>query len=124
MKTKMNLISNLKWILVTIALILVNYESKASETKLLRYPDIYKEKIVFCYVGDIYLSSTDGKNVRQLTTFPGEELLPKFLPDGAQIAFTEEFEGNKEIYVMSVHGGKPRRLHLSPGGGIRCRLES
>ena len=55
-----------------------------------------------------------GKNVRQLTSFPGEELLPKFSPDGAQIAFTAEFEGNKEIYLMSVLGGKPRRLTFHP----------
>jgi tricorn protease len=88
--------------------------SAAAETKLLRYPDIHKDKIVFCYGGDLYTASITGQNVKQLTSFPGEELLPKFSPDGEQIAFTAEFEGNKEIYVMSVHGGKPRRLTFHP----------
>ena len=70
MRTKMNLVSNLKWIFFTITLILVNYESKASETKLLRYPDIYKGKIVFCYGGDIYLSSTDGEKCQTTHLIP------------------------------------------------------
>ncbi|MCX6559116.1 MAG: PDZ domain-containing protein [Candidatus Aminicenantes bacterium] len=86
----------------------------AAETRLLRYPDIHKDQIAFCYGGDIYTASVNGQNVRRLTSLPGEELLPKFSPDGEQIAFTAEFEGNKEIYVMSAHGGKPRRLTFHP----------
>ena len=86
----------------------------AAETRLLRYPDIQKDQIAFCYGGDIYTASVTGQNVRRLTSFPGEELLPKFSPDGRQIAFTAEFEGNKEIYVMSVQGGEPKRLTFHP----------
>ena len=82
----------------------------AEETRLLRYPDIHEHTIVFCYGGDLYTASSDGTRVKQLTSFPGEEMLPKFSPDGQQIAFTAEFEGNKDVYVMSVHGGKPKRL--------------
>jgi len=84
------------------------------ETRLLRYPDIHQNTIVFCYGGDLYLASSDGKNVKQLTSFPGEEMLPKFSPDGRRIAFTAEFEGNKDVYVMSVQGGKPKRLTFHP----------
>ncbi len=84
--------------------------SPAAETRLLRYPDIHKDKIVFCYGGDIYTASVTGENVKALTSLLGEELLPKFSPDGEQIAFTAEFEGNKEIYVMPARGGKPIRL--------------
>ena len=86
----------------------------AAETRLLRYPDIHEDKIVFCYGGDIYAASSSGENVRQLTSFPGEELLPKFSPDGEQIAFSAEFEGNKEVYVMSARGGNPKRLTFHP----------
>lgn len=102
------------WIFVVPIFIYLNVISFASETKMLRYPDINKNNIVFCYGGDIYSSTIDGKNVKQLTSFPGEEMLPKFSPDGEQIAFTAEFEGNKEIYVMSIHGGNPRRLTFHP----------
>ena len=86
----------------------------AEETRLLRYPDIHENSIVFCYGGDLYIAASDGTRVKQLTSFPGEELLPKFSPDGQQIAFTAEFEGNKDVYVMSVHGGKPKRLTYHP----------
>ena len=84
------------------------------ETRLLRYPDIHRNSIVFCYGGDLYTASGDGTGVKQLTSFPGEEMLPKFSPDGQKIAFTAEFEGNKDVYVMSVHGGKPKRLTFHP----------
>jgi tricorn protease len=86
----------------------------AAETRLLRYPDIHKDKIVFCYGGDIYTAFVTGENVKRLTSFPGEELLPKFSPDGERIAFTAEFEGGKDVYVMSAHGGKPTRLTYHP----------
>jgi len=84
--------------------------SFANETRMMRYPDICRDKIVFCYGGDIYVCNIDGKKVRQITSSIGEEMLPKFSPDGRQIAFTAEFEGNKEVYVMPVAGGKPKRL--------------
>ncbi len=86
----------------------------AAETKLLRYPDIHGDRLVFCHGGDVYLSSVQGGSAQHLTDFPGEEILPKFSPDGRQIAFTAEFEGNKDIYVMPVTGGKPRRLTYHP----------
>lgn len=101
--------------LIVVGLLVVSPMAGFSEeAKLLRYPDIHRNKIVFCYGGDLYLSSVTGDNARQLTSFPGEELLPKFSPDGKQIAFTAEFEGNKDVYVMSVDGGKPRRLTYHP----------
>ena len=106
--------ANQKALLAALVFFLACLPGPAAETRLLRYPDIHKDKIIFCYGGDIYTASSSGENVRQLTSFPGEELLPKFSPDGEQIAFSAEFEGNKEIYVMSVRGGKPRRLTFHP----------
>ena len=84
------------------------------ETRLLRYPDINGEKIVFCYGGDLFIASTAGGSARRLTSLAGEELLPKFSPDGREIAFTGECEGNKDVYVMPVSGGAPRRLTFHP----------
>jgi tricorn protease len=103
-----------KWTLVALIIVLFGLPGAAAETRLLRYPDIHKNRIVFGYGGDLYVSSTTGKSVRRLTDFPGEELLPKFSPDGEQVAFTAEFAGNKDIYVISVHGGKPKRLTFHP----------
>jgi len=84
------------------------------ETRLLRYPDIHGDKIVFCHGGDLHIASIDGGSARRLTSLPGEELLPKFSPDGRWIAFTAEFEGNKDVFVMPVFGGTPRRLTFHP----------
>ncbi|MCK7476995.1 MAG: hypothetical protein M0C28_05300 [Candidatus Moduliflexus flocculans] len=86
----------------------------AAETLLLRYPDIHGNRLVFCHGGDVYLSSIEGGQAQRLTDFTGEESLPKFSPDGRQIAFTAEVEGNKDIYIMPVSGGKPRRLTFHP----------
>lgn len=89
-------------------------KSPTDETKLLHYPDICKNNIAFCFGGNLYITQTDGSNVKQLTSFSGEVILPKFSPDGEQIAFTADFDGNKEIYVMSAHGGNPKRLTFYP----------
>ena len=97
------------WVSVTVFLVLGIGDATA-ETRLLRYPDIRSDTLVFCYGGDIYTASTNGENVKRITHFPGEEKLPKFSPDGRQIAFTAEFEGNEDVYVVPVMGGTPTRL--------------
>ena len=107
-------------LIAALIIIFFGLPNAAAETKLLRYPDIYKNKIVFCYAGDLYTASVTGKNVKRLTDFPGEELLPKFSPDGEQIAFTAEFAGNKDVYVMPVLWRQGETADLSSGGGI-CR---
>ena len=86
---------------------MLGFGDAAAETRLLRYPDIQGDMLAFCYGGDKYTASTSGGNVKQITDFPGEELSPKFSPDGRQIAFTAEFEGNKDVYVMPVRAGSP-----------------
>jgi tricorn protease len=110
----MSLFEKQKWLTAAFFIILFTLPSSAAETRMLRYPDIRHNKIVFCYGGNLYIASATGKNVKQLTSYPGEELLPKFSPDGEQIAFTAEFEGNKDVYVMSANGGKPKRLTFHP----------
>ncbi len=88
--------------------------ASSRETRLLRYPDIHGDKIVFCHGGDLHIASSDGGSARRLTSLPGEELLPKFSPDGRRIAFTAECDGNKDVYIMPVSGGAPRRLTFHP----------
>ncbi len=110
----MQFIGNRKWFIVALIVLFFNLPNAAAETKLLRYPDIHGNKIVFCYSGDLYVASATGKNVKRLTSFPGEEVLPKFSPDGTQIAFTAEFAGSKDIYVMPAQGGAAKRLTFHP----------
>ena len=62
--------------------------SGGTGTRLLRFPDIHGDKIVFVYGGDLWLASTAGGEAHRLTSLPGLELFPKFSPDGKQIAFS------------------------------------
>ncbi|HEY6321876.1 MAG TPA: PDZ domain-containing protein [Thermoanaerobaculia bacterium] len=94
------------------------------EARLLRYPAIHGDQIAFVYAGDIWLVDAAGGGARRLTTHPGLELFPRFSPDGRWIAFTGEYGGNRQVFVISVDGGAPRQLtfhndigDLPPRGG-------
>ena len=79
-----------------------------------RYPDIHSGRIVFAAEGDLWIGPESGGAARRLTTHPGTELFPRFSPDGRTIAFTGEYDGNRDVYVMSADGGEPRRLTWHP----------
>ncbi|MBE2189762.1 MAG: PD40 domain-containing protein [Desulfobulbaceae bacterium] len=79
-------------------------------TRMLRFPDIHNDKIAFVYGGDIYISSSTGGTARQLTSHKGKELFPKFSPDGKWIAFSAEYTGTRQVYVIPAEGGMPTQL--------------
>jgi tricorn protease len=80
------------------------------EARLLRFPAISGDKIVFSCGGDLYTVSSDGGIARKLTSHKGYEMFPRFSPDGKFIAFTAQYDGNSEVYLMPGEGGVPRRL--------------
>src|ERR1035441_2479463 len=84
------------------------------EGRLMRFADIYKDKIVFSAAGDLWLVSSAGGEARRITTDPGLELFPKFSPDGKWIAFTAQYDGNFNLYVMPAEGGEPKQLTFEP----------
>jgi tricorn protease len=86
------------------------------EGRLMRFPDIYKDKIAFMYGGDLWLASSNGGVARRVTSHPGRELFPKFSPDGKWIAFTGQYDGNFNVYVMPAEGGQPKQLTFYQGG--------
>lgn len=88
------------------------------ETRLLRQPDISKDSIVFVYAEDLWTVSRAGGEARRLTAHAGDELYPKFSPDGKWIAFTGEYDGNADVYVMPSEGGEPRRLTYHPANDM------
>lgn len=89
----------------------------ADETRLLRQPHLNDDQIVFVYAGDLWTVSIDGGNARKLTSFKGEELFPLFSPDGKWIAFSGEYAGTRQIYVIPSEGGVPRQLTFYPDVG-------
>jgi tricorn protease len=82
-------------------------------TRLLRFPTTNGTQIVFCYAGELYTVGKDGGIARRLTSGPGYTTFARFSPDGAQIAFTSEYDGNREVYAMPAEGGVPKRLTTS-----------
>jgi len=103
-----------KLMAVLIVLVLTCTALFADEARLLRNPDICGDKVVFVYAEDLWIGSVNGGEARRLTTFSGVESNPRFSPDGKFIAFTGEYDGNMDVYVMPVTGGEPKRLTWHP----------
>lgn len=80
------------------------------ETRLLRFPAIHGDQLVFSYAGDLYTVASKGGIARKLTSDAGYEMFARFSPDGKLIAFTAQYDGNTEVYVMPAEGGIPKRL--------------
>src|SRR5690606_623503 len=70
-----------------------------SPSKLLRLPDVHGNRIAFVHGGDIHVVAASGGTAQRLTTHPGQELYPKFSPDGQWIAFSAEYNGTRQVYV-------------------------
>ena len=82
-----------------------------NEAKMLRFPAIHGNQVVFSYAGDLYTVDINGGVARQLTNDPdGFEIFARFSPDGKNIAFTGQYDGNTEVYVMPAEGGVPQRV--------------
>ena len=88
-----------------------------AQTKLLRFPDIYGDKLVFTYASDLWIAPVTGGTATRLTAHPGMELFAKFSPDGKWIAFTGQYDGDEQVYVIPVTGGEPRQLTFYPARG-------
>ena len=80
------------------------------ETRLLRFPAIHGNQLVFSYAGDLYTVASTGGTARKLTSDAGYEMFARFSPDGKLIAFTAQYDGNTEVYLMPSEGGIPKRL--------------
>jgi tricorn protease len=97
--------------------------------RLLRYPDIHGDTVAFVYAGDIWTVPAAGGTARRLTSHPGLELFPKFSPDGRWVAFSGQYNGTRQVFVIPVEGGEPRQLTfynevaaLPPRGGYDNRV--
>lgn len=84
------------------------------EARLLRFPAIHGNQIVFTYAGDLYTVEASGGVGRKLTNHEGFEIFARFAPDGKSIAFTGQYDGNTEVYSMPSQGGVPERLSFTP----------
>jgi len=105
--------------IIGIGIILISslfaYSIDTRDTALLTQPAISAKAVAFVYANDLWTADLDGRNVRRLTTDIGLETNPVFSPDGSLIAFSGQYDGNVDVYVVSASGGVPKRLTWHPG---------
>jgi len=97
--------------------LLVSGSPVLAQSLLLRYPDIHEDQVAFSHSGNIWVAARSGGVATRLTAHPGLELFPKFSPDGQWIAFTGQYDGDEQVYVMPTRGGEPRQLTFYPARG-------
>ena len=104
-------------VLVSLALLCGGITSAAQaqiDARMFRYPDVSRTHIAFVYAGDIWVVPKAGGTASRLSSPPGEEQYPRFSPDGSQIAFSGNYDGNLDVYVMPAAGGVARRVTYHP----------
>jgi hypothetical protein len=87
------------------------------ESRLLRFPAIHGNQVVFTYAGDLFTVPATGGVARRLTSDVGFEMFARFSPDGKTLAFTGQYDGNTEVYVMPAQGGVPKRRCRAAASG-------
>ncbi len=97
--------------------VLLAAPAAAAGTRLLRFPDICSGRVVFTYAGDLWTVAASGGTAVRLTAGPGIEQAARFSPDCSRIAFTGEYGGDDQVYVVPAAGGEPTQLTWYPGLG-------
>ncbi len=95
---------------MVVVFVFASFSYAEDEARLLRFPAVFGEQVVFTYAGDLYTVAAAGGVARKLTNHNGFEMFPRFSPDGKYIAFTAQYDGNTEVYLMPAAGGEPKRL--------------
>lgn len=98
--------------------LLAPVSAQQNETLLLQMPSLGGNTLAFQYAGDIWVSNKDGSGVRRLTTDQGDEQMPHVSPDGKTVAFSANYNGNYDVYTLSVNGGSAKRLSYHPGADL------
>ncbi|CAH9049374.1 Tricorn protease [Pseudoalteromonas sp. CIP111854] len=102
---------------------------QTDDTRLLRFADIHKDNVTFVYAGDIYIANHKTGQSQRLTDHIGYEAFPKFSPDGKKIAFSAQYNGSRQVYVMNSDGSGLKQLTyyndvgpMPPRGGFDYRV--
>src|SRR5262245_51895838 len=116
-----------RFLFLSVTIILTSFTTASAQnlpnrTRLLRFPTTNDRDIVFCYAGQLYTVGKDGGTARRLTSGPGYTSFSRFSPDGAQIAFSSEYDGNREVYVMPAQRSEEHTSELQSLRHLVCRL--
>jgi tricorn protease len=107
-------LSALRALALTLPLACVHAD-EALDAGLMRMPAVSEKQIAFVYAGDIWIVGKEGGTAMRLSSPRGEESWPRFSPDGREIAFSGNYEGSDDVFVMPVFGGEPRRVTFHGG---------
>ena len=107
-----------------IVLLCAGLEPGFAATRLLRTPTVSATQIAFAYANNIWIVERAGGTARRLTSFQGQTTNPHFSPDGKWIAFSGEYAGNIDVYVVPAEGGEPKRLTWHPGADLGAGLDA
>ena len=112
--------TNHRCALASLVMLIATFVSaqNTTDTRLLWQPAISKSSIAFIYGEDLWIANRDGSDPRRLTVSEGVESNPVFSPDGGTIAFTAQYDGNTDVFVMPAAGGVPKRLTWHPGADL------
>jgi tricorn protease len=88
------------------------------DTRFLGQPAISADRIAFTYADDLWTARPDGSDVKRITSHPGIEMTPYFSPDGKTLAFTGQYDGNPDVFIVPTEGGAPKRLTHHPGPDV------
>ena len=97
-------------LIVACSLFLISQISGQVSAELIQYPDISDDNICFTYGDDLWLVPKSGGDAHRLISPIGRETSPKFSPDGKTLAYQANYDGNTDIYTMSINGGVPSRV--------------
>jgi len=105
------------WLVTGILGLAAPATAEGIRTKLLRFPDVHGDRAAFSYAGDLWLAPITGGTATRLTAHLGVEVFPRFSPDGKTIAFTGQYDGDEQVYLVPTTGGIPRQLTFYPAAG-------
>jgi tricorn protease len=98
--------------------VFISFTCFSQNTRLLRQPTLSSTDIVFVYAADLWKVSLNGGNAVRLTSDDGYETDPHFSKDGNWIAFTAQYDGNTDVFLVSKNGGEPKRLTYHPSNDV------
>ncbi|MGI9175647.1 MAG: S41 family peptidase, partial [Rhodothermales bacterium] len=107
-----------RYVLAALLVLVISHGTAYAQidARMLRQPDVSATHIAFVYAGDIWVVPKEGGTANRLSSPRGEESFPRFSPDGQEIAFSANYDGNTDLYVMPATGGQPVRLSHHPLG--------
>lgn len=117
---RLSLVRLLPWLMLAVPVVpvVVTAAMNGTPTRLLRSPSVSATHVAFAYANNIWSVERAGGLARRLTSFQGQTSSPHFSPDGQWIAFSGEYAGNTDVYVVPAEGGEPKRLTWHPGNDL------